>query len=113
MESDRSKEPIVASRASPRREFRPEDQTFLSAPFFPVLLGIRHPPPCRPSTSPSRPVLKSVRLATHRCVRSLPHTPDDLSGFLPKRRAFTIHGEDKTELGVVPIMYMRDLMKDG
>eukprot|EP00752_Nemacystus_decipiens_P017890 g16039.t1 len=36
-----------------------------------------------------------------------------LSGFLPKRRAFTVGGEDKTELGVVPIMHMRDLMKSG
>ncbi|CAM9871540.1 unnamed protein product [Ectocarpus sp. 4 AP-2014] len=39
--------------------------------------------------------------------------PDVLKGFLPKRRAFTIDGQDKTELGVVPIMHMRDLMKNG
>lgn len=47
------------------------------------------------------------------CGQIVTKKTDELSGFLPKRRALTIGGEDKTKLGVVPIMHMRDLMKSG
>lgn len=38
---------------------------------------------------------------------------DSLEGFLPKRRAFTVKGEDQTQLGVLPILHMRHLMANG
>eukprot|EP00904_Undaria_pinnatifida_P000928 jgi/Undpi1/10836/HiC_scaffold_3.g01365.m1 len=38
---------------------------------------------------------------------------DELEGFLPKRRAFTLKGEDQTQLGVLPILHMRHLMANG
>ncbi|CAM9239879.1 unnamed protein product [Choristocarpus tenellus] len=39
--------------------------------------------------------------------------PGSLTSFLPKKRAFTLDGTDKTSLGVLPILHMRSLMKEG
>lgn len=61
---------------------------------------------CLPSSK-----CRSLRPDTHRLPWTC--TTDELSGFVPKRRAFTIGGEDKTQLGVVPILHMRDLMANG
>lgn len=39
--------------------------------------------------------------------------PQSLAGFLPRKRAFTLRGQDKTALGVVPILNMRAFMQAG
>eukprot|EP00953_Heterococcus_sp_UTEX-ZZ885_P027395 14696-Heterococcus_DN1.PRE.1 len=36
-----------------------------------------------------------------------------LAGFLPQKRAFMLQGQDRTDLGVVPILSMRALMSAG
>ncbi|CAM9484195.1 unnamed protein product, partial [Phaeothamnion confervicola] len=39
--------------------------------------------------------------------------PEGLDGYMPLRRTFTLDGQDKTGLGVVPILHMRELMRSG